>query len=138
MTKPNLSEIFPKKVYQTKFGLPGGNCFNACLATIFGLSLDDVPDFMKDSLWYERFTDWSVKKLGLQPIDIQINGCPIPRGYHIINGESKNGDYWHSVVGKDGEIFHDPHPDGALKNQKTYTLFMKAIRIGEVEVKEGK
>ena len=117
-----------KKVYQTKFGYPDGNCLAACLASIFELDIDDIPDFGVRSDWYKKFTQWCIEKLDLWPIDIDANNCAFePKGFYIINGESKNGDFWHSVVGKNGEIMHDPHPDGALKNQKSYTLFMKVV-----------
>jgi len=117
-----------KKVFQTKFGYPNGNCHAACLASIFELNIDDIPDFGKRSNWYDNFIKWCVEALDLYPIDIDINKSDIePRGYYIVNGKSLNGDFRHSVVAKDGEIIHDPHPEGALKNTQTYTMFLKII-----------
>lgn len=117
-----------KKVYQTKFGYPDGNCCAACLASIFEIDIETIPSWGVGSDWYDRFTEWCVENLGLQPIDIEAETCVIePKGYYLINGESKNGDFWHSAVGMGGKVVHDPHPDGALKNQQTYTFFLKVL-----------
>lgn len=117
-----------KKIFQTRFGYPHGNCHAACLASIFELDIESIPAWGVDLDWYEKFTEWCIQMFGMQPIDIEAESSVfVPRGYYIINGESKNGDFWHSVVGKDGEIVHDPHPDEALKNYKSYTFFVKII-----------
>lgn len=118
-------------INQTKFGYPNGNCLAACLASIFEIPIDNVPDFGNRSDWYDNFTIWCIYKFELYPIDVTIASCEAgnikPTGYHIINGTSKNGDFHHSVVGRDGELFHDPHPDGALKEPKSYTLFVRTF-----------
>jgi len=118
-----------KEVFQTKFGYPDGNCHAACLASIFELEIETIPNFGVGPSWYEKFTLWCIAKLGVQPIDIQINDEVFtPSGFHMINGPSKNGDFWHSVVGMDGKVFHDPYPGGALKTPTSYTLFIKVIQ----------
>lgn len=116
-------------VYQTKLGDPDGNCLAACIATIFSVPIDSVPDFGQDSTWYENFERYCVETLGVKPFDVDINKTSlIPPGYHIINGPSKNGDWWHAVVGYNGKVIHDPHPQGpALKQAHTWTLFLKVI-----------
>ena len=115
-----------KKVFQTKFGFPDGNCHAACIASLFEVDIDDIPSWGNRSDWYDKFTKWCVSNLGVQPIDIDADTCFIePIGHYIINGESKNGDFWHSVIGYGGKVVHDPHPDSALKNQKTFTFFIK-------------
>ena len=35
-----------KPVDQTRFGCPGGNCYQAVIASILELDLEEVPDFM--------------------------------------------------------------------------------------------
>lgn len=126
-----------KKVYQTKFGCPNGNCLPACLASIFDLDLEKIPVW-SGSNWWNEFTEWCVENLGLQPINIDVKNCFIqPKGYYIINGESKNGNYWHSVVAKNGKVIHDPHPKTVLKNQKTLTFFLKIIDDQKITQKDG-
>jgi len=118
-----------KKVNQTTFGFPGGNCQQACLASMFDLNLNEIPRWGVRSGWYEQFSLWCIDNLGLQPIDIDISKSDVdPVGYYIINGKSKNGNFWHSVVGCGGKVVHDPHPNGALKNKETYTVFLKVIQ----------
>jgi hypothetical protein len=49
----------------------------------------------------------------------------IPRGYHIINGLSPRGDFYHSVVGQAGKMVHDPHPSGdGLRSRESFTVFV--------------
>jgi hypothetical protein len=56
-----------KPIYQTRFGgseAPGeeqGNCFAACLASVFECALEDVPDFagtIVDGRWFGIITEW--------------------------------------------------------------------------------
>lgn len=107
---------------------PEGNCLAACIASIFGIELAAVPHFGTDDEWFNRFTKWMVDYFHLQPLELQLpTGDPII-GYYIINGPSANGDFWHSVVGKDGKIVHDPHPSrNALKNPETITVFLAVL-----------
>jgi hypothetical protein len=121
-------------VFQTKFGKPEGNCHAACLASIFEIELDSIPSFGRDSYWFDRFVEWCQYEFDLTPIDIEIEHLKSatwwkPLGFCIINGPSVNGDFWHSVVGWNGEIVHDPYPDKpALKEARTYTLFISSLR----------
>lgn len=116
-------------VQQTKFGYPGGNCLAACLASIFEVDIDSVPDFGDGSGWYDKFEQYMMEAHDLQPIDIEYPSCHTPIGYHIINGESPRGDYLHAVVGKDGEPVFDPHPDDTeVVKITSLTLFLKVIK----------
>ena len=45
-----------KRVFQTKRGL-GGNCLAACLASIFEVPLESMPDLAPP----ECFTDWTIQ-----------------------------------------------------------------------------
>jgi hypothetical protein len=121
-----------RRVYQTKFH-PEGNCLQACLASIFDLDLEEVPEFGIEDGWFEEFEDWCVERFGLQPIDIDIPSTGeffTPIGLHMINGKSPRGDWNHAVVADSGDIIHDPYPEGnrVLENRKTYTVFIKVIR----------
>lgn len=124
-----------KKVYQTKFGLPDGNCHAAALASIFGVELEDIPDFYdSDSHWYDEFVKFMVKRFGVQPIEVLNNGCGWqPIGLHLINGDSPRGDFKHAIVGESGKPIYDPFPGGncELKSVDTYTIFAAIMRSGE-------
>jgi hypothetical protein len=125
-----------KPVFQTKFGDPDGNCLAACLASILEIGLDQIPDFGNDSAWYDRFSQWMVTNFDVKPIDLSISQLEKwewnLNGYHLINGKSPRGDFYHSVVGLDGEMVHDPHPDGTgIRTPETFTLFVSAMRQEE-------
>jgi hypothetical protein len=110
-----------KPVDQTTFGVPGGNCFSACVASLLGLPVDDVPYFMADDEWYGRFTAWCEPR-GLYPMTFRFDGPQAflnpdvwtPPGFYILGGASPRGP--HAVVARRHEIVHDPHPsrDGLI------------------------
>lgn len=99
-----------RPVDQTKFGSPDGNCFQASVASILELPLEEVPDFDGDD-WYEKFTEW-LKPRGFYPLTFKMGEWkPPPDAYTIFGGKSPRGDWLHAVVGIGGEVAHDPHPD---------------------------
>ena len=105
-------------VDQTKPHIPGksnGNCLPAALASIFEMTLQDIPSFedMPDSEWYAALRDW-LYNMGFQLLgwkeEIHFDG------YYIVNGRTSR-DTDHSVVYKKGQMVHDPHTlrDGLTK-----------------------
>jgi hypothetical protein len=97
-----------------------GNCFSAMLASLLHVCIDDIPVFAGDD-WLKDVNQW-LKKFGLAYINIcahddyfermGIKGC-----YHEIAGESPRFPAnLHAVIGKDGRIVHDPHPDNTGVN----------------------
>lgn len=127
-----------------------GDCFLACLATIFEMDLDDIPKFNitmfeKDGDWYSDFKEW-IHNFGVWPVvwtDYRDNK------YHALNPKDYPGiviasgpspripEEWHAVVYKDGELLHDPHPDKTGINEVhkieafmpyDISVHMKAIR----------
>lgn len=121
-----------KPVYQTTFGEGAGNCFQAALASIFELPLEEVPNFCcvaDPSDWYSAANEWLGKKYGLWLLLVgKWDGAaqpPTPRGYHLISGRSPRRGVRHSVVGLNGQMVHDPHPSGdGLAIEDTYDLFV--------------
>jgi len=105
----------PQKIDQTEFG-PTGNCQSACLAMLLRLPLSEVPNFAAmegdDNLKYiaqaqflhER--GWAL----LTIVKWQTLPWPPTKGYYIAGGESLRG-FRHAVIYKDGQLYHDPHPD---------------------------
>lgn len=118
-----------KPVHQTKFGYPDGNCHAAALASILEIDLDTIPDFGIDEGWYDRFSRYMTSHHALQPLDLAVVDLPewaVPRGYHLINGQSPRIDGSHTVVGFNGKPIHDPYPDGEceLLSVESYTVFI--------------
>ena len=109
-------------VDQTIFDNKKGNCFAACVASILEVPLVDVPNFcaLKGD-WYSPTQDWLVANHGMSLVNLKVEnwaggenwaeifdylrGC-----YCILNGKSPRGEWEHSVIVRNGEIVHDPHP----------------------------
>ena len=117
-----------RKVYQTKFGNPDGpeekigNCYPACVATILGKELHEVPHFYATGYEWWDILGWAKEHgYSLLPFDL-----PIPDEWAqvfegelaIVSGPSPRFEdgTMHAVVGrmtrKGWELIHDPHPEG--------------------------
>lgn len=44
---------------QTKLAPPDGNCMQACVASLFDLPLEDVPNFMTLPSWWRALWEWA-------------------------------------------------------------------------------
>lgn len=106
-----------QKVYQTKFGKSGGNCFQACVASLFELELNEVPDFCNNDKehWMEDVIRW-LNKRGLSAVLIDtktIEGDFWPKNYKdtylLVGGKNQDG-VDHEVIYYNGDIAHDPNP----------------------------
>lgn len=112
-----------KPVYQTRRNGANGNCFEACVASILELSLDQVVDLAsahEHGDWLQTFMDWctihglyyvetSPVKFKTQQAGKRKDGeTAFGDCYHIITGISPRGNYKHAVVGRNGKTVHDP------------------------------
>lgn len=99
-------------------GRPVGNCWQACIASLLDMPIDQVPHFARDEpeWWFYKTCLFVLRQTGYNL------GCfnpdfPItePGGYVIATGRSPRGDYSHSVIldGVTGELAHDPHESRA-------------------------
>ena len=133
------------KIMQTKFGV-GGNCQSATIATLLGIPIDKVPDFWENCdltegcddlengrIYNENFNRF-IKNFGLtsislgvsagdhsawvNPVSRQLAGIPL-----LVNGLSPRG-FMHSVIWMDGELYHDPHPEGGGVIPSNITFLM--------------
>ena len=114
-----------KPTIQTTFGngdgsdgMPCGNCFSACIASIFELPLESVPLFvlMGKSTGYgfefhlnEWLEPYSLQSMYIFKKDGEWSGY-LPNGYSIGTGLTSRGLY-HSVVCLDGKQVWDPFPE---------------------------
>jgi hypothetical protein len=106
-------------VLQTIFHDPAvpdrmGNCLQAAIASMLDLPLDEVPHFVQidedtggNINWWTHMVAW-LRERGwrvdtrVEPGEVYLGGGPSPRG----------ADLHHVAVYRDGELVHDPHPDG--------------------------
>ncbi len=105
----------PQRIDQTEFG-PQGNCQSACLAMLLGIPLAEVPNFAAmegdDSLKYVAQAKWLHDRGWALITIVKWRALPWPptKGFYIAGGISPRGNR-HAVVYRDGELWHDPHPE---------------------------
>jgi len=121
-----------KAVYQTDLSGDKGNCFQACLASIFEIEIESIPDFRESNDHMLTFAQWCRDTFGLQPLDYPIpknSDSWRPIGYHIILGPDITGRCTHAVVGLNGNIVFDPFPGvSALKQPERIIVFVKVLK----------
>jgi len=116
-----------KPVFQTRFGGSDslaeeqGNCLAACLASIFELTLDEVPDPIMDegAEWFREIQDW-LRERNLWIVALEGVFAYEHAAYTILSCKSTvlPGEK-HVVVAYNGEVVHDPSP--------------RAKSVGEIE-----
>lgn len=120
-----------KEVYQTRYG-EDGNCFQACIASLLEVGLEDVPDFANK---YPYETSWKECQKWARRIGCattwQLEDIKAYTGYYIAS--CKVGELYHSVIAKEGVIFHDPLGGKSnleeMKAGETQYFFIWPIRI---------
>jgi hypothetical protein len=111
-------------VDQTLFGDKNGNCFPACVATVLGIPLDEIPNWCvevpgDDGAWYRAFAKW-LNARGLAPVSFNFKSEAdatnhlswaweiAPLAPWIAGGPTSRGQ--HSVVYVGRDFVHDPNP----------------------------
>lgn len=104
-----------KPVFQTTFGIEG-NCLCACIASIFEIDINEVPNPKHDN-WQDEVNEWMVNNFGVYFITANIAGEHLPaammKSYTIGCSKSING-LIHAVICKGGKIVHDPLPNSGV------------------------
>jgi len=99
-----------------------GNCYQAALASLLELPLNDVPNFVGIDVaggenWWTHSTQWLYNRgydMYYWPIEDENNPLePAPDEHYLISGKSPRGNFYHVAVYLDGNLAHDPHPSGA-------------------------
>jgi hypothetical protein len=144
-----------KRVTQTRLHDPTatygtGNCFAACIASVFEVEISDLPDEMerlreydgdhncdaaKEWAWAQHWTDMSdwAKERGFGLLHLLGNegSGQLHAGICLIGGAGPRG-FSHSVVGRGRRIIWDVHPtrdglldeDGTQERRRDYTSFV--------------
>lgn len=88
----------------------GGNCVQACVASMLELAIEDVPHFLeiapRPDHWELAFDDW-LEMRGI--ISVRMQGHYIFEGFYLATGATARGTR-HMCVYRDGYLAHDPHP----------------------------
>ncbi len=108
------------------------NCTRAAVATLFGITLQDVPDLPQNETWGDVLNEW-LSRFGFQIINIHYphnNPEFVPRGYCLVSGPAARG-FDHMVVYHNGELFHDPHSSRVgLKEEELIHLIVPLSYFG--------
>lgn len=116
-----------------------GNCVSACVATILGLPLEQVPHFVEYGLCLGDSSEdvggvsngnaWWAMLLGFlygHGYDlVELDSVDdAERGEHLLVAGMSSRGVLHQVVYRDGGLWHDPHPsrDGVLDVQEVLAL----------------
>ena len=132
-------EMIPVK--QTIFNDTLGDCFSACVASIFELPIEEVPNFWEQTQDVSEFwrlnNKWLMQNKGFKCIHFEL----LPKDRHVVDdllciacAKSPRGKTDHAVVWKNG-LIHDPHPSsaGLVEEPNTFTIF---VPINPKEIKE--
>lgn len=113
-----------RTVDQTTFGwwrppYEPGNCLSACVASILGLSIDEVPNFIAlddvhEEQWADRLDAWLASR-GLRAVHVPVDASTaaelrgvVPDALYVLCGRSVR-DFEHAVVASGECVVHDPH-----------------------------
>ena len=106
-------------VHQTDFSPGGGNALQACVASLFSLPLEAVPNFISAPDYRAALNHWlQERNLSFLKIELKqgvLHFAP-PGTECILAGASPRGNFRHAVLGRTlasdrFEIIFDPHPD---------------------------
>merc|ERR1712039_834903 len=112
-------------VLQTDFSPGRGNALQACVASIFSLELESVPNFVTAPEGYENAIRTWLEARARRFHKVQLEDGRLPSNEAcwsaqlcMLRGTSPRGDHGHVVVAKVSDngtlqIVHDPHPDGS-------------------------
>jgi len=99
-------------------------CFQACLASLLGAELGDIPEFSNES-WATEITDWLLAEHGLQTLFITVFNDWLPYNWFLKIGKSPRGECCHAVISRRYGLDHDPHPSReGLETVEYYVVFI--------------
>jgi len=121
-------------VHQTILEPPHGNALQACAASILGLPLNLVPNFVVEVDYWDAMLRFAALR-GLTLIKVNLDGGLLPHKTRpgtlcIARGSSPRGSHAHVTVamvtcdGRALELAHDPHPTGdGLAGEPSWAAF---------------
>ena len=127
MSKPVWKcPVAPHKVHQDNFDPGKGNALQAAVSSVFGMALDEVPNFIEMPGGYEAAISNFCQEKGYNCLKVKLTETAVPLDYDdyfcILRGVSPRGNFGHVVVARwtNGgfEMVHDPHPEGTFLDDK--------------------
>lgn len=120
-----------KPVFQTVFDFEHGDCMRACVASIFELSIEEVPNFNEpDSSHFEENLEEWCNTQEIKAISITCDDENLLKDCWVIaigqSPRSKNKEYKHAIVWYNKKMVHDPYPNGIgiIGKPEAYNIFI--------------
>ena len=110
------------------------DCFAACLSALTGRPLADVPHWsMADTVSAGRWPA-VLRFLWGRGWNMAVDFAA-PAGIAVAHGKSPRGEWGHSVLYKNGQPWHDPHPSRAYLAGpvESYTVVWRRAPTGGEE-----
>jgi hypothetical protein len=132
-----MNEIKDQEPFRVSFRdmtvfTPGlGDCFRACVATIFDFPIEDMPNFWEQTqdphefwmlvdVWVRGHLHHTCLTFSLSPEHTYLRADVVC----IATGNTKRTTEEHCVVWKNG-IVHDPHPSRkGIRKPEVFTIFI--------------
>jgi hypothetical protein len=138
-------------VFQSILTAPGGDCFRACVASIFELPLEVVPHFLGDAAGDANWTDAQWRGLvefaqgrGYMPWWIDPENDPHGDAAEQVRDLERRGGHYvatvrpyeetelgHCVVMQGGRLVHDPMPGGSGAEGVAPVLYICFIDLAD-------
>lgn len=127
-----------RPVDMRRFAACEGDCLPACIATVTGISLSEIPHFcLHEAEWYPAFTEW-LETRGYAPLSLSLDAEALEQHLAwargpgrlapwIAGGQTDRGRHFVVYVG--AELFHDPNPHHGRQGLTTIqdaTLLIRA------------
>ncbi|KLI04534.1 MULTISPECIES: hypothetical protein [Mycolicibacterium] len=122
-----------------------GDCWRACIASVIGCPIAEVPHFVRDhgdDGWFEATNAWLAARCGetirYAPVETWPPDLSTRRPYVILNGGSPRGEFAHCVVADaaSGDMVHDPHPSREGITSVTGAFALVAVETGGMSARE--
>ena len=119
-----------------------GNCFASCIASVLELALGSVPNFMENDSYRESINEFlEPYNLRHEEIGLGFEWVEHLKDFVIVGGKSPRGTFNHSVIYRNGELVHDPHPSGEgivgpMIDRDTYMVSFLTV-IDPAKMREG-
>lgn len=108
-----------------------GNCYQACVASLLDLDLDEVPHFLMHDDWAPRAQAWYAER-GLAFLSYEGNpfaNHPLyERFVYFAIGPSVRG-HMHCVLYRGAQLLHDPHPSRSGLTQVTHVETLAIVDV---------
>ena len=121
---------------------------SACIASILDIPLSEVPYFVgMGERWFAGIISWLRERnlciaryhprCGRVGAEAGLGFEGIPKGWSLMSGPSVRGSWGHMVVAFDGQLFHDPHPEGGGLKDNIVWDYMQIVPHGTPDPEGG-